>query len=185
MSNREQTADAWALARAGGPILASPGEASPAGMMRLVDPDGGAVWLVPQVPDTADVRVLAELGLPAPTVEQPNDTARMLAACLRCCWDDPLGSPWPGTSSSTDRVLALFRKVAGSREEAAYQRAGTGALRRLDQTRWVLHDESGGSIRMGPRVVLWSTSDLTGLRQLWRSMPVPEARQPGSGEPRP
>jgi hypothetical protein len=180
--SREQTADAWALARATGPLRASPGEAAPAGMLRLIDPGGDAVWLVPQVPDTADVRVLAELGLPAPAVEQPNDTARMLAACLRCCWDDPLGSPWPGRSTSTDRVLALFRKVAGNRDEGAYQRAGTAALRRLDQTRWVLWDESSGSVRMGPRVGLWSTSDLTGLRQLWRSMPAPETHEPGSQE---
>jgi hypothetical protein len=61
-------------------------------MLKLNEPgDAGVSWLVPQVPTDADARVLAEIGLPGPLLEQPNDTTRMLAAVLRCCWADPLG----------------------------------------------------------------------------------------------
>ena len=44
----------------------------------------------------------------------------------------------------------------------------------------LLWDEEAGTIRLGPRVGLWSASDLTTLRQLWRSMPGPERRSRAS-----
>lgn len=182
MTSRDETADAWARARAAGPLRTGPGEPTPRGMLRLVEPGGQAIWLVPQVPDNADARVLAELGLPVSKIEQPNDTARVLAVCLRCCWDDPLGSPWPGSATTTDRVLGVFRKIAGSRGDDACQRAVVGALRRLDQTRWVLWNEQSGTGRLGPRVALWGSSDLTALRQVWRTVPAPDSGEPPSEE---
>lgn len=173
----EETALAWARARSGGPLRSQPGAPVPAGMIRLAEPDGfdgPAAWLVPQVPESADARVLAELGLAGPLLEQPNDTARMLAACLRCCWADPLQPPWPGRPAGSADVLAVFGDLTGPRDEAAHRRSAVGALRRLDQAGWVLRDEAADAIRLGPRVALWTTSDLSVLRQLWRSISFPE-----------
>jgi hypothetical protein len=129
---------------------------------------------VPQVPEAADARVLAEMGLPGPLLEQPNDTARMLAAVLRCCWEDPLTPVWPGVSAGSGPVLAVFGAVTGPRDEAAHRRAAVAALRRLDQAGWVRWDEPAGTVRLGPRVALWGSGDLTTLRQLWRSIQPPE-----------
>lgn len=180
-----ETALAWARARAAGPVRSLPGAPVPAGMLRLAEPDGSAAWLVPQVPESADARVLAELGLTGPLLEQPNDTARMLAAGLRCCWADPLQPPWPGRAAAAGDVLAVFRDLTGPRDDAAHRRSAVAALRRLDQAGWILRDEPGDAIRLGPRVALWSSSDLSVLRQLWRSISAPErdgalpATQPG------
>ena len=175
------TALAWAQARSAGPLRVPAGSAAPDGMIKLAEPGGAAAWLVPQVPETADARVLAEMGLPGPPLEQPNDTARMLAAVLRSCWADPLGPVWPGAPAGSGAVLAVFREVTGPRDEAAHRRSAVAALRRLDQAAWVCWDEAAGTVRLGPRVALWSRSDLTTLRQLWRSIQIPER----AVEPRP
>ena len=167
-----ETALAWARARSGGPLPVPAGTPAPAGMLKLTGPEG--TWLVPQVPETADARVLAEMGLPGPLLEQPNDTARMLAAVLRCCWEDPLTPVWPGVSAGSGHVLAVFREVTGPRDDAAHRRAAVAALRRLDQAGWARWDEPAGTVRLGPRVALWSISDLATLRQLWRSIQAPE-----------
>jgi hypothetical protein len=173
MTDPDSTALAWARARAGGPLRVPVGTPAPAGMLRLPEPSGDGAWLVPQVPETADTRVLAELGLAGPLLEQPNDTARMLAAVLRCCWEDPLAPIWPGASAGSAAVLAVFGELTGPRDEMAHRRSAVAALRRLDQAGWLLWDETGDTIRLGPRVALWSGSELTTLRQLWRSMPGP------------
>lgn len=166
------TALAWARARSAGPLPVPAGTPAPAGMIKLTGPGGS--WLVPQVPEAADARVLAEMGLPGPLLEQPNDTARMLAAVLRCCWEDPLTPVWPGVSAGSGPVLAVFGAVTGPRDEAAHRRAAVAALRRLDQAGWVRWDEPAGTVRLGPRVALWGSGDLTTLRQLWRSIQPPE-----------
>ena len=141
--NGDGTALAWARARSAGPLRVPAGSAAPDGMIKLAEPGGAAAWLVPQVPETADARVLAEMGLPGPLLEQPNDTARMLAAVLRCCWEDPLGPVWPGVPAGSGAVLAVFREVTGPRDEAAHRRSAVAALRRLDQAAWVLLGRSG------------------------------------------
>jgi hypothetical protein len=174
-SDPDGTALAWARARAGGPLRVPAGTPAPPGLLRLPEPDGDGAWLVPQVPETADTRVLAELGLTGPLLEQPNDTARLLAAVLRCCWADPLAPIWPGIPAGSAAVLAVFGELTGPRDEMAHRRSAIGALRRLDQAAWLLWDEEAGTIRLGPRVGLWSASDLTTLRQLWRSMPGPDS----------
>ena len=71
-------------------------------------------------------------------------------------------------------MLAVFREVTGPRDEAAHRRSAVAALRRLDQAAWVCWDEAAGTVRLGPRAALWSRSDLTTLRQLWRSIQVLE-----------
>ena len=175
------TALAWARARAGGPLRVPAGTPAPPGLLRLPEPDGDGAWLVPQVPETADTRVLAELGLAGPLLEQRGDTARLLAAVLRCCWADPLAPIWPGIPAGSAAVLAVFGELTGPRDEMAHRRSAIGALRRLDQAGWLLWDEAADTIRLGPRVALWSASDLTTLRQLWRSMPGPESL-PGAAQ---
>ncbi len=139
-----ETALAWARARSAGPLPVPAGTPAPNGMIKLADAGGagpGGAWLVPQVPQTADARVLAEMGLPGPLLEQPNDTARMLAAVLRCCWEDPLTPVWPGVSAGSGHVLAVFREVTGPRDDAAHRRAAVAALRRLDQAGWARWDD--------------------------------------------
>ena len=164
-----------------GPLRAPAGSTPVSGMVRLVEPGGATVWLVAQVPEAADARVLKELGLAAVAVEQPNDTARMLAAGLRCCWADPLDAPWPGVDVPGDMVIGVFRELTGGREEASQHRAAVAALRRLHAAGWLLFDEVAWRVRLGPRVALWSPADLSVLRQLWRSM-TPPPPGPGRGD---
>ena len=148
----DATAVAWARARAAGPLRIPAGTPAPEGMLRL-----------------------AELGLASPLLEQPNDTARLLAAALRCCWADPLAPIWPGVTVASAPVLAVFGELTGPRHEMAHRRSAVAGLRRLDQAGWLIWDETADTIRLGPRVALWSTSDLTTLRQLWRATPGPAA----------
>ena len=119
----------------------------------------GGAWLVPQVPQTADARVLAEMGLPGPLLEQPNDTARMLAAVLRCCWEDPLTPVWPGVSAGSGHVLAVFREVTGPRDDAAHRRAAVAALRRLDQ--------QAGRAGIRPAPSGWGRGSRCGAAAIW------------------
>ncbi len=177
------TALAWARARAGGPLRVPAGTPAPDSMLRLPEPSGDAGWLVPQVPEAADARVLAELGLACPLLEQPNDTARLLAAALRCCWEDPLAPIWPGVTVPAAPVLTVFGELTGPRDELAHRRSAVAGLRRLDQADWLIWDETADTIRLGPRVALWSTSDLSTLRQLWRSMPGPASPPEPAAQP--
>jgi hypothetical protein len=179
----DATALAWARARAGGPLRVPAGTPAPEGMLRLPEPSGDGAWLVPQVPESADTRVLAEMGLAGPLLEQPNDTARLLAAALRCCWEDPLAPIWPGVTVASAPVLGVFGEVTGPRDELAHRRSAVAGLRRLDQAGWLIWDETADTIRLGPRVALWSASDLSTLRQLWRSMPGPASAPEQAPEP--
>jgi hypothetical protein len=171
--NLDSAALAWARARAGGPYQVPAGSPSVAGTVRLVEPGGDLVWMVPQIPDSADARVLGELDLTAVAVDQPNDTARMLAACLRCCWPDPTDPPWPGVPCPSSTAVTLFRELTAGRDPEAQHRAAVAAVSRLEGGGWLLTD-GDETLRLGPRVALWSGADLTVLRQLVREMPRPE-----------
>lgn len=170
----DPTALAWARARAGGPYQVPAGSPPVPGTERLLEPGGQLVWLVPQMPHSADARVVKELGLAGIPVEQPNDTARMLAACLRCCWPEPTDPPWPGVPAASTAAVALFRELTAGRDPEAQHRAAVAALGRLEGGGWLLA-EGRGTLRLGPRVASWSAADLTVLRQLWHAMPRPEA----------
>jgi hypothetical protein len=139
-------------------------------MLRLVEPDVTAVWLLAVVPEGARLSVSEELGLPVLAIEQPNDTARVLAACLRCCWAEPTGPMWPGVPVSKDEVAAVFGEIT-NRDEAASNRALLAAIRRLAGAAWLLWDEPGQTVRLGPRVAAWGSADLSALRELWRMLP--------------
>jgi len=65
--------------------------------------------------------------------------------------------------------------VFADRDEGAFRRAATAAVRRLHGAGWVLWDEPGKVVRLGPRVATWSAADLTVLREVCRTMPPPTA----------
>lgn len=174
--NEAETALWWARVRAAGPQCVEPSSAYPAGMLRLVEPDVTAVWLLPVVPDGARPSVSEELGVPAVAVDQPNDTARVLAACLRCCWAEPTGPIWPGVPASKDHVASVFKKIT-NRDESASNRAVVAAIRRLAAAGWLLWDEPGQTVRLGPRVAAWGPAELNTLRELWRMLPPATARE--------
>jgi hypothetical protein len=167
-----ETALWWARVRAAGPQRVPAGEAAPRGMRRLREPATGLVWLLPVAPIGADPAVLEELGFAAPPVERPNETARVLAACLRCCWVDPGGSPWPGATASYETAVAVFRAIT-MREDQLSDSAMKGALRRLDTSGWLSWEPTRGEIGLGPRVAAWEEADLSSLRELWRNLPDP------------
>ncbi|GGQ49667.1 hypothetical protein [Couchioplanes azureus] len=175
--NERETALWWAKVRSGGPQQAPAGTASPAGMVRLVEPDARSVWFLPAVAPGAGPQVLAEYGQPAPTLPDSAGTLRVFAACLRCCWPDPGTDPWPGRPADlahVDRVLELLHP---GRDRTGRQRLLTAGLRRLETSRWVLR--TPGTVRLGPRVATWGPLELSTLRELWRLIPdaVPGARQ--------
>ena len=174
--NEAETAQWWARVRAAGPQRVEPSSAFPAGMLRLVEPDVAAVWLLPIFPDGAHPSVSEELGVPAVAVEQPNDTARVLAACLRCCWADPTGLMWPGVPASKDDVASVFREIT-NRGESASKGAVIAALRRLGAASWLLWNEPRQTVRLGPRVATWGLAELSTLRELWRMLPPATARE--------
>lgn len=161
----------WAKMRSGGPRRVTPEAAYPAGVTRLVEPDARSVWLLPDLPENARPDVLDELGLAGSHVDQRGDTARVLAACLRCCWADPSGPIWPGVVATFDAVAASFNTITDNRDERALHAAALGAIRRLTGSGWLLFDEEMRTVRLGPRVAMWTTAELSSLRELWRSMP--------------
>jgi hypothetical protein len=167
-----ETALWWARIRAAGPQLVAAGDPVPPGLMRLAEPGGSQGWLISILPNGAGPAVLDELDLPRPVLEQPNDTARVLAAALKCCWPDPAGPLWPGASAPFGQVAGTFEAITG-REEVVSRRALVAALRRLSWSGWLLWDEESRTVRLGPRVVTWSPAELSTLRELWRSIPVP------------
>jgi hypothetical protein len=174
MSDLEQ-AMAWARTRAAGPLRVPPSTPSGVGMRRLVETEAGAVWLLPVLPEGAGPTVLEELGLSATAVEQPNDTARALAACLRCCWSDPNGSPWPGVVASWEQVTSVFRGITDNRDERYSNIALVAGVRRLAGAGWLRWSETTREVQLGPRVAGWRDPELSTLRELWRLIPIIEA----------
>jgi len=171
--NQQETALWWARVRADGPQRVEPGGPVPPGMLRLVEPDAAGVWLLPALPDSAGPAVLDELGLQGHVLEHPNDTARVLAACLRCCWTEPTGPLWPGAVAGWAQVASVFTAIT-SRDEVVSHRALLAAVRRLDRSGWLLWDEGTRTIRLGPRAAAWNPAQVSALRELWRSMPAPD-----------
>lgn len=172
--NEFETALWWARVRAAGPQRVAPSGAPVPGMRRLVEPDADAVWLVPVLPEGARPGVLTDLGLPEPITEQPNDTARVFAACVRCCWTEPTGALWPASPAGYPQVASVFARIA-EREPSALHRALLAGIRRLAGAGWLLWDEPNGTVRLGPRVATWENVDLTALRELCRMLPAPQA----------
>ncbi|HEX4063391.1 MAG TPA: hypothetical protein VHY58_20450 [Streptosporangiaceae bacterium] len=168
-----QTALWWARIRAAGPQLVDADGPTPPGLMRLAEPGGSRVWLTTVLPGGAGPAVLDELDLPRPVLEQPNDTARVLAAVLKSCWLDPSGPLWPGATAPFGQIVATFEALTGH-DEVVSHRAVVAAVRRLSWSGWLLWDEQTRTVRLGPRVATWAATELSTLRELWRSIPVPD-----------
>ena len=107
--NKSETALWWARVRCGRPQLVEAGGPFPAGMARLAEPGVTGVWLLPVLPDGARPGMTDELGIPPVAVDQPNDTARVLAACLRCCSPELSAPVWPGAPASKDHLRIGFQ----------------------------------------------------------------------------
>lgn len=163
----------WARARAEGPLRMPSATRTPAGMLRLVERGGEHCWLLPRPPDDVTPAVLRELGMQALAVEFPNETRRVLAAALRCCWPDAQTSPWPGQLATVREVLDVFDQLAPGRGEEAVHRLGTAALRRLHASRWLDVDNEARRVGLGPRVATWPDQDLPALRELRGELPSP------------
>ena len=169
------TAVWWAKVQSGGPQLVSPDTPAVAGLTRAAEPDGANVWMVPTLPDGAGHGVLEELGMPPVAVEQPNETARVLAICVTCCWPDRSGPAWPGVVGTLAQIKAVYSGMRGRPEQPSDLTLIIGSLRRLHATSWLIWDEKAGEVRLGPRTITWTTRDLTALREVCRILPDPPA----------
>ncbi|PPS67866.1 hypothetical protein BV882_34940 [Streptomyces sp. 46] len=167
----------WARVRAEGPLRMPAATRTPAGMLRVVEQDGEIFWLVPRPPDDVTPAVLRELQMPLLSVRHPNETNRVLAAALRCCWTDVQASPWPGQSATMHEVLDVVDQLIPGREREILHRFAMGAFRRLHTSRWLYIDGQAQTVRLGPWTATWPDQDISLLRDLWREIPPP--RPPG------
>jgi hypothetical protein len=142
-------------------------------MFRLVERDGERCWLLPRPPDDVTPAVLRELRVQALPIEYPNETSRVLAAALRCCWTDAPAKPWPGQPATVREVLDVVDQLVPGRGDDALHRLGMGTLRRLHASRWLDFDVEAQRICLGPRVATWPDQDLPLLRELCRELPSP------------
>jgi hypothetical protein len=163
----------WAKVQSAGPLQVSPDTPAVAGLTRAAEPDGSSVWMLPTLPDGAGHAVLEELGTPPVAVEQPNETARVLAICVTCCWPDRSGPAWPGAVGTLTQIKAVYAGMRGRPEQSSDLTLIIGSLRRLHATHWLLWNEKAGEVRLGPRVVTWGPTQLAGLRELCRVLPDP------------
>ncbi|HWD78784.1 MAG TPA: hypothetical protein VG497_07880 [Kribbella sp.] len=161
----------WAKVQSAGPIVVDPDTPAVAGLTRATS--GDTVWLVPTLPSGAGHSVLEELGAPPVPVELPNETARLLAICVACCWTDRSAPAWPGTTGTLAQIRSVYAGMRGRPEQPSDLTLIIGSLRRLHATHWLLWDEKAAEVRLGPRVITWSAADLSTLRDLCRHLPDP------------
>lgn len=173
MSMTETSADAvaWARSRARGLERRGAGERTPAGMLRLIEPGGEQVWWVPSTPDDVTPAVLREWGMSPPTVERLALTCEILACCVRLCWPDLTGSPWPGISTSLSAVTDLRVVLRPTQVREKLRDGVTEVARRLAASRWLLWTEDTAVIRLGPRVTAWTQADLDQFAEVCRTLP--------------
>lgn len=165
----------WAKAQSAGALQVDPATPPVAGMLRAAEPDASSVWLVPAMPTGAGHAVLEELGTPPVAVEQPNETARVLAICVTCCWRERSEPAWPGTTATLTQIKAVYAGLRGRAEQSSDLTLIVGSLRRLNGTGWLLWNEKAGEVRLGPRVIGWGPAQLVGLREVCRVLPEPPA----------
>lgn len=171
--DERDTALWWAKCRSGGPQRVPSGSAAPAGLRRLVEADAHAVWLLPNIPESAGPAVLEEYGLPGLPVVDAVRAMRVLSACVRCCWPNPGADIWPGISAPLTQIAAVFARLSPGLDARSRHSVLLGHIRRLDRTGWLLYDEPAEILQLGPRVALWSSLDMSTLRELWRTVPQP------------
>ncbi|EWM19161.1 hypothetical protein [Kutzneria sp. 744] len=94
----------------------------------------------------------------------------VMAVCLRCCWLDPDLPIYPGRPTTVGEIQAVLAALGESYDAPRLGRP----LMALRVTGYLRRD--GDLIRLGPKVALWSTSELTALRQLHELLPEPDGR---------
>ncbi|MEU1731896.1 hypothetical protein [Streptosporangium sp. NPDC020145] len=161
---------AHARARATGPLTLGAGEPAPPGMTRLGNPDGTGTAL-PAWPDGATPSLLDEYQVAPVNVERAGETRRVLAAALKCCWNDLSADPWPGSPAPVEDVLSAYRALIG-RGDDLMRNWAIGALRRLHDSAWLEVD--AGLVRLGPRCAGWPAASHAQLRELLRRLPSGE-----------
>lgn len=162
----------WAKIRSGGPLQAAVGSPMPTSVRRLVTPSGEAVWLLPN--DLASGHdILAEHGLSRRSSDTPNESARVLACCLRCCWPSSQTSLWPGVPAPIDAVASVYARLKDIDDLTVARSRMTAALRQLVTGFWVLMDNEGDSVRLGPFVGTWGDGQVARLRRICDNMPAP------------
>jgi hypothetical protein len=163
----------WAKVQSAGPLEIDPGTPAVAGLTRAASADGSTVWLVPTLPSGAGHSVLEELDAPPVAVEQPNETARVLAICVACCWTDRSAPAWPGATGTLAQIRSVYAGMRGRPEQSSDLTLIIGSLRRLHATHWIRWDEQVGEVDLGPRVITWTAADHSTLRDLCRHLPEP------------
>ncbi|MFI7463277.1 hypothetical protein [Nonomuraea sp. NPDC049646] len=161
---------AHARARSGGPLPLGAGVPAPAGMTRLTRPDSTGHAL-PVWPDGVTPSLLEEYQVAAVPVERAGETRRVLAATLKCCWNDLSVDPWPGDPAPVELVLDTYRALIG-RTDDLMRNWARGALRRLHDSAWIVLDD--GVVTLGPRCALWPVESHAQLQELVRRLPEPE-----------
>ncbi|WP_345560497.1 hypothetical protein [Nonomuraea rosea] len=157
-------------ARAGGPLWLGAGVAAPPGMTRLTRPDSTGLAL-PVWPDGVTPSLLEEYQVAPVNVERSGETRRVLAAVLKCCWNDLSVDPWPGAPAPVELVLDTYRALIG-RTDDLMRNWAIGALRRLHDSAWIVLDD--GVVVLGPRCALWPVESHAQLQELVRRLPEPE-----------
>ncbi|MFF0860764.1 hypothetical protein ACFYUV_03325 [Nonomuraea sp. NPDC003560] len=161
---------AHARARSGGPLRLGAGVPAPAGMTRLTRPDSTGHAL-PVWPDGVTPSLLEEYQIATVPVERAGETRRVLAATLKCCWNDLSVDPWLGDPAPVELVLDTYRALIG-RTDDLMRNWARGALRRLHDSAWIVLDD--GVVTLGPRCALWPAESHAQLQELVRRLPEPE-----------
>ena len=169
--NESETALWWARVRAGGPQLVEPGDPFPAGMARLAEPGVTGIWLLPILPDGARPGMTDELGIPPLAVDQPNDTARVLAACLRAAGRNCRHRS--GREPLRPRTMSHRFSGRSPARRHMSNRAVVAAIRRLGAAGWPWTNRPGRSTGAAGRLLEPGGADT--LRELWRTLPIPAA----------
>ncbi|WP_250214666.1 hypothetical protein [Acrocarpospora catenulata] len=179
---------AHVAARRSGVLRVPASERVPPGFVRLSQGDSAVA--LPQWPDGATPSLLEEYQLAPFPVERAGETRRMLAACLRVCWQDLSADPWPGVAVPAEQALSCYRALTGRTDDTT-RSWSIGALRRLNETGWISLgvpadgnwsdlrpgrgrlDLAGAFVRLGPRCALWPADSHAQLRDVVRRIPPP------------
>lgn len=157
----------WAKIQTAGPLRVPTGDAIP-GLATAYDDDGAFVWLLPDYPEGAGHATLAEIGSAPVPLEHPIETRRVMAVVLCLCWHDQMTGPWPGRPVERTTLVTAFRVLRGHGDTESARSIVSGALNQLQRAGWVLLEPQ--TVRLGPRVALWTATDLVELREICRDL---------------
>lgn len=115
-----------------------------------------------------------DTGVPR-TKPKPSMALTFLAA-LRACWPDKDTHPYPGHTTTEERVLAALATLGPLRDPTGdgtgTERHQKGAIVVLRGAGFLDPDTDPGIVRLGPRVAVWSDREVQVLRHNYSRMPV-------------